>query len=77
MQIYGGLQTSRYTDFVAIDLFNMKIKNFLFVSELCHAATKIQASFRGHMIRKQMEKGEDGGANENPDGSKKPDNVSL
>jgi hypothetical protein len=25
---------------------------------LCHAATKIQASFRGHMIRKQMEKKE-------------------
>ncbi|KAJ9580386.1 hypothetical protein L9F63_003962, partial [Diploptera punctata] len=23
-------------------------------SELCHAATKIQASFRGHMARKQV-----------------------
>jgi hypothetical protein len=26
---------------------------FLTLAELCHAATKIQASFRGHMARKQ------------------------
>jgi hypothetical protein len=26
---------------------------FLILAELCHAATKIQASFRGHMARKQ------------------------
>jgi hypothetical protein len=24
------------------------------LAELCHAATKIQASFRGHMARKQV-----------------------
>lgn len=26
------------------------------ISELCHAATRIQASFRGHMARKQIDK---------------------
>lgn len=28
-------------------------------TELCHAATKIQASFRGHMTRKQQAGGKD------------------
>lgn len=34
------------------------------LTELCHAATKIQASFRGHMTRKQQAGGKDeqGGA---------------
>lgn len=31
----------------------------LFVSELCAAATKIQASFRGHLARKTGDKKED------------------
>lgn len=31
---------------------------FILISELTHAATKIQASFRGHMVRKQMGKDE-------------------
>lgn len=36
----------------------------MFRIELCHAATKIQASFRGHMTRKQQAGGKDelGGA---------------
>lgn len=29
------------------------------ITELCHAATKIQASFRGHMTRKQQAGGKD------------------
>ncbi|CAG9864774.1 unnamed protein product [Phyllotreta striolata] len=29
------------------------------VKELCHAATKIQASFRGHMTRKQGKKNDE------------------
>lgn len=33
--------------------------------ELTHAATKIQASFRGHMVRKQMDK-EDGDGDQKP-----------
>lgn len=31
----------------------------LCITELCHAATKIQASFRGHMTRKQQAGGKD------------------
>lgn len=31
---------------------------FFIVTELCHAATKIQASFRGHLTRKQVGKDE-------------------
>lgn len=51
---------------------NQLIVNVSCVSELCHAATKIQASFRGHMLRKQIEKGENA---ENDATSKKPNNV--
>lgn len=41
--------------------------NFLF-SELCDAATKIQASFRGHLTRKQEadKKHEEGGSTNKP-----------
>lgn len=46
----------------------------IFVLELCHAATKIQASFRGHMIRKQIEKGENASETVTP---KKPNNVRI
>lgn len=31
----------------------------MLIIELCHAATKIQASFRGHMTRKQQAGGKD------------------
>jgi hypothetical protein len=33
----------------------MKLKVFLLSSDLCNAATKIQASFRGHQARKQTQ----------------------
>lgn len=45
----------------------------LFVAELCNAATKIQASFRGHMSRKQIGKEEDSNAGES---QKEESNVS-
>jgi len=43
----------------------MSLENMENDSDLTHAATKIQASFRGHMARKQVEK-----ARQEPDAPK-------
>lgn len=39
----------------ALSHFNTEPVLIVVFSELCHAATKIQASFRGHQVRKQAE----------------------
>lgn len=39
----------------------MSLTTVILITELENAATKIQASFRGHMVRKQMGKNESNG----------------
>jgi len=40
-----------------MDLDTMSLESLEADTDLTHAATKIQASFRGHMARKELEKG--------------------